>query len=244
MLRRPLLPWLLLLLLSLAFVAALWRPDGVARRLGLGQLVAERQQDLWLGRMRAHHRRLDASTPAGATVFLGASTVQGLNAARVRACSVNFGIGGERAPELVERIGDYRSLRRASAIVLMTGLNDVLRGDDAGLDDDYRRLLAALPPGTPVVWSSLPKLSPAVAAGRERAAAVMRANRLARAICATRANCRFVDLHGDMTDPAAFTASDGIHLDSAGYALWSRLLRDALAAAGVAEAPCTGASGG
>lgn len=238
--RRPLLPWLLLILVSAAFVAALWRPDGVALRLGLAPLVAERQHDLWLRRMHAHHLRLDATTPTGATVFLGASTVQGLNAARVRACSANFGIGGERSHELAERIGDYRSLRQASAIVVMTGLNDVLAGDDAELADHYRRLLAALPVHTPVIWSSLPRLSPEVAIGRARAAAVARANRLARAACAMRANCRFVDLHGDMPAPAAFTDADGIHLNSAGYALWSRLLRDALTAAGVSEAPCTG----
>ena len=243
-LRRPLLPWLLILLLTVAFAAALWRPDATARRLGLREMVAERQHEFWLGRMRAHHRRLDATTPAGATIFLGASTVQGLNAARVRACNANFGIGSERAGELVERIGDYRSVQRAGAIVLMTGLNDVLRGEGAGLAPHYRRLIAALPAGTPIIWSSLPRLSPGVADGREHAAAVARANRLARAACATRADCRFVDLHGDMSDAAALTEPDGIHLNPAGYALWSRLVRDALAAAGVGEAPCTGEGGG
>lgn len=241
---RRLLPWLLVAVAVAAFAAALLRPDAVARRLGLGEAVAARQQARWEAEMRGHLRRLDATTPVGATVFVGASTVQGLNAAAVRACHANLGVGGETAARLADRIGGYRSIRSASAVVAMTGLNDVLRGEDAGIGGSFRRLLGAVPAGTPVILSSLPRLSPAVRDAERRAAAVARANALARAACADRAGCRFVDLHGAMSGHAALWDPDGIHLNSAGYALWSRLLREALAEAGVGEAPCQGAGGG
>lgn len=237
-------PWVVALVAVALAAATLWRPDGVARRLGLGAAVAARQHDAWRQQLRAHYRRLDSNTPAGATIFLGASTVQGLNAARVRACHANFGIGGETARQLAGRLGDYRSLDAAAAIVVMTGLNDVLRGDDIDLADSYRRLLDRLPAGPPIVLSSLPRLSPATERGRALAPAVARANAQARAACASHPNCRFVDLHGAMSPLVTLTERDGIHLDAAGYALWSRLLRDALDAAGVGEGPCRDAGSG
>lgn len=244
MLRHPLLPWLLFLAAAAAFAVTLWQPDGVALRLGLNERVDARRHALWRDRLHAHHRRLDANVPAGATLFFGASTVQGLAAAGVRACHANFGIGGETAAELARRLPDYRSPGRAAAIVVMTGLNDVLRGDDDGLGESYRRVLAALPADRPVIMSSLPRLPPGGEAGMSRVAAVTRANSLARAACAARRNCRFVDLHEEMSRPAALTEPDGVHLNPAGYVLWSRLLREALAAAGVPEEPCPNSNGG
>ena len=62
---RAWLPWLLLAAALLALAVTLWRPDAVAWRLGLGDQLAERQNRLWQGRLRAHYRRLDGSTPAG-----------------------------------------------------------------------------------------------------------------------------------------------------------------------------------
>jgi len=231
-------PWLIALVAVALMAATLWRPDSVAQRLGFGAAVAQRQHEAWRQQLRAHYRRLDSNTPAGATIFLGASTVQGLNAARVRACHASFGIGGETAHELAGRLGEYGSLDRAAAVVVMTGLNDVLRRDDADLAGRYRRLLVRLPAGTPIILSSLPRLSPATERGRRHAPAVVRANEQARAACASRPNCRFVDLHGAMSPFVTLTERDGIHLDTAGYALWSRLLRDSLAAAGVGDGPC------
>ncbi|MDO9488971.1 MAG: SGNH/GDSL hydrolase family protein [Sphingomonadaceae bacterium] len=229
-----LLPWLLLAAALLALAVTVWRPDEVAWRLGLGDQLAARQDSMWERRLRSHYRRLDGSTPAGAVVFLGASSVQGLNAAAVRSCTASFGIGGETAEQLVERIGDYRSIDRAAAVVVMTGLNDVLRGRGATLEGTYHRLLAALPADRMVLLSSMQRLPP----GHPLADAVGHANIAARRACAGRRGCRYVDLQGAMFGRTAVWEPDGIHLNPAGYALWSQLLRDSLAAAGVAERPC------
>lgn len=230
-----LLPWLLFAGALAAFAVALWRPDEVGWRLGLGERLAARQDATWERRLRAHYRRLDGSTPAAAVVFLGASSIQGLNASAVRSCSASFGIGGETATELVERVGDYRALDRAAAIVVMTGLNDMLRGDGAAVGPAVRRLLAALPPGVPVILSSTVRLLDP-ARGRE----LQGVNDALRAACAAHRGCRFVDLAAAMEDPAALIEPDGIHLNPTGYALWVRQLRSALDAAGVADRPCGG----
>jgi lysophospholipase L1-like esterase len=237
---RRALPWLLFLLAAAAFVAALWRPDAVARRLGFGDMVSERRHAQWAARLHAHYRRLDANAPPGATLFFGASTVQGLAAARVAACAVNFGIGGETAAELAKRLPSYGSLKRAKAVVIGTGLNDVLRGQDRDIGLIYRRLLAAVPAEAPVILAGLQPLAPGSAAARDHAVAVTRANRAAAAACAARKNCTFVRLDGAVPTRAALWEPDGIHLGPAGYELWSRLLRDALARAGAAGEPCAG----
>lgn len=230
-----LLPWLLFAGALAAFAVALWRPDEVGWRLGLGEHLAARQDASWERRLRAHYRRLDGNTPAGAVVFLGASSIQGLNASAVRSCTASFGIGGETAGELAERVGDYRALDRAAAVVVMTGLNDVLRGDGAAVGPAARRLLAALPPGVPVILSSTVRLPDAARGGELR-----RINAAMRAACAAHRTCRFVDLQAAMGDPAALIERDGLHLSPAGYALWARQLRAALDAAGVADRACGG----
>lgn len=230
---RHRLPWLLLLGALVALGTALWRPDEVALRVGLGEQLSERQNQLWQRRLRDHYRRLDGSTPPGAVVFLGASSIQGLNAAAIHSCTASFGIGGETAAQLVERVGDYRSIERAAAVVVMTGLNDVLSGDGAAVGGHISRLLAALPVDTPVIMSSTVRLPPG-----DRASAVENANTAMRAACAARPGCRFVDLHGAMSDPVPLIAADGIHLNSLGYRLWANLLRAALDDAGVPDRVC------
>lgn len=232
-----LLPWLLFAAALAALAVALWRPDEVGWRLGLGERLAARQDAVWERRLRAHYRRLDGSTPAGAVVFLGASSIQGLNASAVRSCTASFGIGGETADELAERVGDYRALDRAAAVVVMTGLNDVLRGDGAAVGPAVRRLLAALPPGVPVILSSTVRL-----ADPTRGAALAPVNVAMRDACRADPRCRFVDLAAAMADPVTLIEPDGIHLNPAGYALWARLLREALDGTGVADRAC--ATGG
>ena len=47
--------------------------------------------------LAALHRRLDANVAAGSVLFVGSSTIQGLNVAAVAEKAVNFGIGGDTA---------------------------------------------------------------------------------------------------------------------------------------------------
>lgn len=235
MLRRWL-PYLLLIAALVAFAASLWRPESVAERLGLGGRSAAARQHHWRVQLLGHHRRLDANTPSGATIFFGSSTVQGLNAATVRSCSASFGIGGEESSGLAQRIGGYRSLQNAAAIVISTGLNDVLRHRDAALASHYAAIIAALPPGPPLILSSLPRLPER---SGDRSAAILRANAIVRAACARHAGCRYVDLHGAMASPEALVEADGIHLNPSGYSLWARLLREALDGAGVPDRRCS-----
>jgi len=238
--RRTPIPWLLFAFAAAAFAAALWRPDAVAWHLGLGEVAGERRQQVFARQTHLHLRRLDANTPRGAVLFVGASTVQGLNASRVAACHANFGIGGETTAQVARRLPDYRSLRTAGAVVMSVGLNDALSGDVADIDRSYRRLLDAVPAGIPVVMSSVQPPSPDHPRAASLGPAVDRTNRAASAACAARAGCVFVDFYGAVPRGSALWEPDGIHLSPAGYALWARLLRDGLRRAGVAGGPCMG----
>ncbi len=230
------LPWLIVAALLAALGAALWRPEAVARRLGLDERIGEAKRQRWQADMRGQYARLDRSVPAGALLFLGDSHVQGFNAAQVGSCTASFGIGGETARELAARVTELKSLDRAAAIMVQIGTNDVLRDEDDRLADSYYRLLAALPADRPVLLSSLPRMVP----GSDHAFQVVRGSGVARAACARRPNCHFVDLAAAMDDPAALLEADGIHLNPAGYAVWARVLREALAKAGVADKSCAG----
>lgn len=229
------LPWVMLAGALVALGTALWSPDATAVRLGFGERLEARQNDLWQRRLRAHYRRLDGTAPAGATIFLGASSIQGLATSRVRSCSVSFGIGGETSTELAARVGDYRSLDRAAAIVVMTGVNDVLRHRGGDVGPAARRLLAALPPHVPVLLSSTARLADPLRSGGGGMTAV---NLALRDACSARKSCRFVDLYGAMKTPATLLEADGIHLNPQGYSLWISLLRRELDAAGVPDRPC------
>jgi len=220
-------------------VAAVLAAVLAATQLG-GDRPAAGKRTYWLAQMRGHLARVDGHTPGGATLFFGGSTVQGLNASTVRACSANFGIGHETARELAGRIGGYRSLADARAVVIATGLNDVLRGADGDLAASYARILAAVPPDVPVVMSSLQDLAPGSAAARTHAAAVRRANEAARAACEKRPQCNFFNFGGEMPKQSSLWEADGIHLNAAGYRLWSTLLRRELDRAGANDGPCSG----
>jgi hypothetical protein len=208
--------------------------DGPVDRADLPQ----GKRSYWLAQMRGHLVRVDRNTPAGATLFFGSSSVQGLNAAMIRPCSANFGIGHETARELGDRMPAYRSIAEARAVVVATGLNDVLRGSDSDLAASYRSILAAVPAGTPVVMSSLQRLAPDSMAGQRHARRVDRANVAARQACATNGDCVFVDLAGQMDGERSWWEADGIHLSAAGYELWAELLDDALGRAGVSRMQC------
>lgn len=203
-----------LIAVHVAFVALLVSanvPQRIAVRLGL------LDEPDWPGiaLMREVHRAQDATVPAGAVIFLGDSITQGLATAAVAPLSVNFGISGQRSDQLLQSMDGYRSMTRASAVVLMIGTNDLLHGRERGLGERYRAILAKIPPAVPVVMNGVPPMArldvrPAVEA--------------ARTACAQRPGCFFVDAYSAMAERPGML-SDGVHLTPAGYAVWISLLR-------------------
>lgn len=164
--------------------------------------------------MREVHRQMDASVPAGASIFLGDSITMGLATAAVADHPVNYGIGYQRSDQLIESMRQYHSLSRAGRIYLTIGTNDILQGKTDGIRERYRTILAMIPANVPVVMSSPPMT-------RKGNAAPMRD--AARAACGERTNCTFVDATRIGLDGLL---PDGIHLNPVGYARWIALLNN------------------
>jgi lysophospholipase L1-like esterase len=165
---------------------------------------------------------MDASVPAGAAIFLGDSITQGLATAAVAPYSVNYGIGSATTGELLDNLPVYKSLRRAGAVFLLIGINDIGRGQTIGLEGRLQAIADAIPAGVPLVWSAI---MPAYV-DRADPEAIRQANRAIARTCAARPGCVYVDT-GALSDAALF--SDGVHPNTAGYAVWIGALRDAYA---------------
>lgn len=230
--KKTIVFWIYFLGLHILLVFVIWKSDFI-QRVGLHLGVVQ----TWphYRAMVGYHAAQDAQVPAGSVVFLGDSITQGLLVSEVTPVGVNYGIGGDNVEGVINRIPRYSSLSKASGIVLAIGVNDLSWRDDDRILADYARLLQALPRGPRVlVCAILPVAQPTEAirlpdAERRIPALNDRLRKLAAAHQAA-----FVDAGPALSDDRgrlgnAFHGGDGIHLNAAGYAVWAKALREALA---------------
>lgn len=186
-------------------------------------------------RMMRYHERMDGNVPEGAVLFIGDSITQGLCVAAVSERGVNYGIGSDTTVGVAHRLPRYTSIARASAVVLAIGVNDLRRRDNEAILERMAQLIETISGQAPLVVSAVLPLDERVSsidAGRnERIAAL---NRGVAALCAQQAGCVFVDVSATLSDAQGNLAEehhvgDGVHLNTAGYALWIDALRDAIA---------------
>ncbi len=174
----------------------------------------------------------DRKTPpkSGQIVFAGSSSIRLWDLG-----VVNRGFGGSTIPEN-EALADRLILPlKPKAIVFYAGDNDLAaKGAEAGKTvEDFRKFLATLERGglrVPFVYIAI---KPSISRWKLRSMQ-QEANRAIAAICAERKETmRFVDLDpvmlgsGGEPDPALFE-KDGLHVNAAGYARWTPLVRQAL----------------
>ncbi|WP_207480763.1 GDSL-type esterase/lipase family protein [Arenibaculum pallidiluteum] len=223
-----------LLALHAALVLSFDRQDlnPLLRRAGLRPIPAP-EFDRFHASMRAMLRRVDSVAGPGRVVFLGASTLHGLDAAAVAPDALNLAIGGDTTLRLLTRLGDYRSLPTASAVVLLVGLNDLTYRTPEEAGELFGRILERLPPVPLVAGAVLPVDE---AAAWPRNADIRRLNAAIRAHCARRPDCVFVDPGPQLADAAGnlaprFRQHDGIHLTAEGYRVLIGALREGLASA-------------
>lgn len=142
---------------------------------------------------------------------------------------VNRGFGGSRLSEVVQHLDRLVLVHRPRTVVVYAGENDLQDGDTAEeLLASFRALadrLRAELPATRLLFLAI-KESPSREPIRER---VLTANRLIAAECETRSACVFVDVATPMLDAAGRTRPelfrpDLLHLNAAGYALWTHVL--------------------
>lgn len=180
-------------------------------------------------KMVQFHQWMDASVPDKATIFLGDSITQGLATAAVTPYSINYGIGGETTARLLDAMPMYKSLARASAIFMNIGINDLNQGMKVGLNDRYRKIIKALPPKTPLLWSAI---MPAHH-GNIVWSDIIDANLTIKTLCAKRGNRVYVDTWKFLTDKDGqminrLFLDDGMHLRPEGYRAWITALKQAI----------------
>lgn len=167
------------------------------------------------------HQAMDASVPAGASIFLGDSITQGLATAAVAPYSVNYGIGSATTTELLGNIAKYQSLKRASAIFLMIGINDIGHEKTEVLAAKLAAINDVLPNDIPIIWSGI---MPAYRKNIDPAK-ITSANGVIRDLCDARNLCTYVDTHSLFSKGGQDLFRDGLHPNDQGYAVWIDALR-------------------
>ena len=166
--------------------------------------------------------------------FIGSSTIERWSTLaadfapwRVR----NSGIGGAVIPDLNAGIAQEPPVGRPAAIVFYGGENDIAAGGSAERAlQDFRTFLALKDRrfgGVPVIAVSV-KPGPSRWANRPRQQAYDAG--VAR-LAAQRPDLDYVDIRAAMLDggrPGPYYVEDGVHMNPAGYAIWTRALRPAL----------------
>lgn len=153
----------------------------------------------------------------GAVVFIGDSQTVALATSTLPGKTENFGISSDTVAGALGRVQTYK-LDRAKTVVLQIGGNDLPLRDAKAFEDNYRKLLAAIP---------VPVIAMAVFPGADQTGEV---NKLIHGACAAQPRCRFLTLTPQFADERGrprpeFFGPDGIHLSPAGLKLWADTMR-------------------
>lgn len=185
-------------------------------------------------RMMVYHQYMDGNVPDGAVLFIGDSITQGLCVTAVTDRSVNYGIGSDTTVGVLQRLPKYASMNRAAAVVIAIGVNDLKRRDNAEILGNYKKILDAVPAGTPLIFSAvLPLDDRTKEEGEQRNARIRELNKGLADLCAANPKCSFVESTPSLADETgnlrpSLHVGDGVHLNTAGYALWIKNLKEHL----------------
>lgn len=191
--------------------------------------------------MLAFCQRRDQNTPKGSVVFLGDSHIQGLCTCVIACPSVNLGIGGETVSDLSNRISSYSSLPESRAVVIASGVNDLMQGANPNqVVSRLLKLLENLPKKVPVFLNLLFKVDESASlslAGLNRKIASTNIL-IKKKIRVLKRNTHIFVLDPNQALespdglPKKFHCGDGIHLNAKGYRAWTKILKERLRQSG------------
>lgn len=180
-------------------------------------------------------RRLEArlpATPPGALLLYGSSSIRLWEKAERSfpgRSVVNHGFGGATLFECVECFDRLVRPVKPSALLLYAGDNDLSQGADAAqvltAFRHFAKRMAALPPIPWAVMSVKPSPS-----RRHLADEIRLTNRLLEMEVRTVPDVTFIDIHTPMSDeraepPFRYFTEDWLHMNRAGYEVWTRAVR-------------------
>ena len=171
----------------------------------------------------AFNLRVAQNIPDHAVVFVGDSLVRGLCVAAVAPYAVNLGIGRDTTEGVLKRLGDYRTLSRARAVVLLVGVNDLIQRRKKGITGRYEAILKEIPGNVAIVFNALMPVDER-ATNKVCNRDILLLNKVMKQACSEQANCRFFDLTEKLIDFSGnlrpqYHIGDGIHLNAKGYGI-------------------------
>ena len=147
--------------------------------------------------------------------------------------TINRGFGGSQLSDSVFYANDIAIPYKPAAIVLYAGDNDIAAGETSQqVFDDYCEFVSKIHSTLPETRILFLAIKPSIKRW-DKVQAMRKANELVRAKTLTDERLDFIDIDtpmiGDDGKPKKeLFAKDGLHLNSAGYELWSKIVADHL----------------
>lgn len=183
--------------------------------------------------IESHLYRLAKSIDSHSVVFLGSSSVQGMDVGNIVNGAMNLGIGGERISQLDKRIRSYSNLSKARALVFMAGFNDVCKGVNLAYQQ-FSKMIQVAKGQSIVIVSIQPAISQSVCP--QLSQKTQDYNLLLNSYCHNTENCHYVNFAKNLKLKAQdeesllayFFEEDGIHLNAKGYDILEEDIRSSL----------------
>ncbi len=142
-----------------------------------------------------------------------------------RYTTISLGVPGERSEELLRRLPYCCSHEPVDAVLVMTGINNLLAGDP-GFTATVKTIITRLKQCYSTASILICSLAPAQIPQFQKI--VRRANSDLRTVAET-SGALYLDLYSRFEKGSQpLFASDGVHFNNAGYALWADLLSETL----------------
>jgi lysophospholipase L1-like esterase len=180
--------------------------------------------------------------PKGGILFLGSSSIRGWKVQKwfPELPVVNRGFGGSQICDSTHYADRLVTIHQPRLVVFYAGDNDIAAGKSPEqVRDDFREFVAKVrgaQPELPIIFISI---KPSIARWK-LAEEIKEANRLIAADAEELGNIKYLDVWPAMLDDSGAPrkdvfVDDGLHMNDAGYDLWSKLLRPLLEQKGEEE---------
>ncbi|MEK7991839.1 MAG: GDSL-type esterase/lipase family protein, partial [Thiotrichaceae bacterium] len=186
-------------------------------------------------RRLAGHLLKNARIQDGDIVFLGDSIMEKADISQITSKGHNFGINMDWTGGLANRIPLYRTLDKASLLVINIGINDLSlrKGETTDCFSHYQKMLDLLPKNIPTVLNSVLPLGKAKDKSQIDNEKIVHFNQLIKQYADSRPNYYYLNIASQMKDSngglkAEYHLNDYIHLNKRGYAVFIQVINDFL----------------
>jgi len=214
--------FLAIVLLKSNFIEKVEHRLGIAPRVEIGS---------YFYRILNYHSRMDGNVPDHSVIFIGDSITQGLCVSAVWCPSVNYGIGSDTTVGVLKRLSVYKSINRASAVVIEIGINDMKYRSNEKIFQNMKKIAQYLPQNIPIIFSAILPVDERV---REDLKGwnkrIIQLNDKIKNWTKQTKTIFFIDIRDYLIDKTGNLSSkyhvgDGVHLNSLGNSIWIQHLK-------------------